>query len=179
MFCEKRRARLRRFVIEILVTIIVVFLLGCVFCIPAFSDDWRDEKMVWDESTQKWITSDNIRTEEEKKEDAKFDRVQWSYMPPEPGLPPLPTWEYYLPKSVKRGNRQATEYEIMVAQRKHYAKVLRTKRSIAESERRRQLMAHRKATGWYDARRNRGAQLSSWALQGHVNRVRAYTSNSY
>ena len=160
MFCKKRGT---------------VLILSFMLC----GADWRDEEMVWDERTQKWVTSDKIRTDEEKKEDAKFDRVEWSYMSPEPGLPPLPTWEYYLPKSVKRGIREATEYETMLAQRKHYAKVLRTKRAIAEAERRRQVMAHRKATGWYDARRSRGSQMSSWVIQGHMSRVRTYTSNSY
>lgn len=160
MFCKDRRA---------------ILILSFMLC----GADWRDENMVWDEEKQKWVTVENPRSEEEKKEDAKFDRVQWSYSSPGAGMPPLPSWEYYLPKSVKRGQRQATQSETLAAQRKHYARVLRTKRAMAEAERRRQVMAYRKATGWYDARRSRGSQMSSWVLQSHMQRSRAYTANSY
>ena len=165
---------MRGLIVDILLFAIITFL-----CISVFGEDWRDENMVWDEEKQKWVTVENPRSEEEKKEDAKFDKVQWSYSSPGAGMPPIPSWEYYLPKSVKRGERKATQSETLTAQRKHYARVLRTKRAMAEAERRRQVMAYRKATGWHDARRNRGAEISSWVLQGHMNSVRVYSSNSY
>ena len=152
-----------RFIIEILITLIVLVLLGCVFCIPAYSQNWQDEEHVWDEEKQEWVVKNRaggrVNAEEEdsggtKERSRPYDGELWGK---------------YLPINVRYGKRPATAWEISEAKRKLWVKQMRTQRAMQEAQQRKQLLAHRRATGWYDARRNRGLQQGRAAYNTYMN----------
>tara|TARA_Y100000592_G_scaffold100659_1_gene181809 strand:+ start:11708 stop:12214 length:507 start_codon:yes stop_codon:yes gene_type:complete len=155
-----------RFIIEILVTLIVIVILGCIFCIPAYGQNWQDEEHVWDEGKQEWVVKNRAggRVTNTPPETGPQDNVRTRPFEGEP-------WERYLPHNVKHGRRQPTERELSEAKRKLWVKQVRTQRAMAEAEQRRQLMAWRRATGWYAHRRNIGLQHGRQAYNFHMSNV--------
>ena len=129
---------------------LIVFGLVC----SSNAQNWQDEEHVWNEEKGEW----EVRNKAHGRIDEKpgNDRVT---VRPFAGQP----WERYLSKSVKYGKREPTQWELEEAQRKLWAKQVRIQRSMQEAERRRQVIAHRKATGWYAARRNAGLQHGAGA----------------
>ena len=163
---------MRQFIIEILVPLIALVLLGCIFCIPAYGQNWQDEEHVWDEGKQEWVVKNKAggRVTNTPPETGSQDNVRTRPFEGEP-------WEKYLPVNVRRGKRPPTQWELKEAQRKLWVKQVRTQRAMQEAEQRRQLMAWRRATGWYDARRNAGLQQGRSAYNMHMQAVSAGMNN--
>ena len=149
---------MRTFILEI-----VIFTLISMLCFSVYGQGWQDEDHVWNEEKGEWeihnkarVPAANVRKEE-----------GW-----EMGKFPVYTeeWARYLPSSVRLGKRAATSWEISEAQRRLWVKQILTQRAMAKSEQRRQLIAYRKATGWYAARRA-GSHDVGWPMRMHVNAV--------
>lgn len=149
--------------------------------------DWEEEDMVWDEDKQEFVFTEK-KGKDKKKDNKNRDEDGWviggkrndatNQSPSRGGTgtvttsqPPKDSWESHLPRNVRNGKRNATEWEIKEAHRKHWAKGVRTQRAMAESQQRKQLIAHRKATGWYAARRNAGLQQGAGAYNMHMQMV--------
>ena len=145
-----------RFIIEILVTLIVVVLLGCVFCIPGYSQNWQDEQHVWNEEKGEWEVKNKARGRADV-EEAQPPTQKRPYV----GEP----WAKYLSRNVRYGKREPSEWEINEAQRKHWANQALKERGRQKAEQRRQTIAYRKATGWYDKRRQ--ASYNNYANVGY------------
>jgi hypothetical protein len=163
---------MRQFIVEILVTLIILVLLGCIFCIPGYGQDWQDEQHVWNEEKGEWevenraggrVTNTDSRTQSnENVRNRPFE-----------GEP----WGKYLPKNVRYGKRPPTEWELKEAQRKLWANHIIKQRAYQKAQARRELIAYRKATGWYAARRNAGLQQGASAYNMHMQTVSAGMNN--
>ena len=159
---------MRGFILEV-----IVFTLVSMFCFSVFGDDWRDEDMVWDEDKGEWVTVDKPRSEPQKKKDKIKDRANFN-MGGNAGLGVGGTdWYKYLPRVVRMGERQPTDWEIEKAKRKMQAKKILQQRAKLKAQQRQQLIHQRKMSGWYGARRS-GAHNNtlSWPMSVHVNSVR-------
>ena len=131
-------------------------------CFSVFGQDWQDEQHVWDEDKGKWVVKNEAHgrvadapVKAERNDAGRFE-------------PPSEEWSRYLSSNVRRGHRQATDWEIREAQRKLWAKGIMTQRAMARGEQRRQLIAYRKASGWYASRRNAGLQHGAGAYNHHM-----------
>lgn len=126
------------------------------------AQNWQDEEHVWNEEKGKFEVHNKAhgRVVEEKKGDFKFE-------------PPTEEWARYLPRTVRYGKREATQWEIKEAQRKLWAKEIITVRAMQKANDRRKLMAYRKSVGWYAARRS--GSYAGWSMQIHVNNVPNYS----
>lgn len=147
---------MRQFIIEILVTLIVLVLLGCIFCIPGYGQDWQDEEHVWNAERGEW----------EVRNRAVVPAAQTNQNVAIPIY--TQEWARYLPSTVRQGRRQATPREISEAQRKLWAKEIITARAMLRSQQRRELMAYRRATGWH-YKRSQNAFAPGPALRYHMN----------
>lgn len=136
-------------------------------CFGVFGQDWQDEEHVWDEGKQQWVVKNKAggRVVNVDKDPQAGDNFQ---VPDE-------EWARFLPLSVRSGKRAPTDWEVSEAQRKLWAKEILTQRAVERAEKRRQLIAYRKSSGWYAARRSgyhsRGL---SWPMQMHVQSVSNY-----
>jgi len=160
---------MRRFTIEV-----IIFTLISMLCFSAFGQNWQDEEHVWDEEKQEWVVKNKAggRVTNTPPEKGSQDNVRTRPFEGEP-------WERYLPRNVKYGKREPTQRELSEAQRKLWVKQVRTQRAMQEAEQRRQLMAHRRATGWYDARRNAGLQQGAGAYNMHMQTLHNVRYNQY
>ena len=155
---------MRGFILEI-----VIFTLISMFCLNLFGQNWQDEQHVWNEETGEWEVNNKAHG---RVNDAP-ESVQAIRTRPYDDVP----WGRYLPKNVRYGKRPPTSWELSEAQRKLWAKEIRTVRAMQESERRRQLIAHRKATGWYAARRSGGYNPGyNTMLMMHMQSVNNYVN---
>ena len=157
---------MRRFIIEIF-----VFTLISMLCFSLFGRDWQDEQHVWDEEKGEWVVKNKahgrvVDNGNENMEGKKF-------------VPPSEEWARFLPKNVRYGKRPATEWEISKAKHKLWVKEILTARAMQEAEQRRQLIAYRRATGWYAARRNAGLQHGRQAYNLHMSNVYRGYRNGY
>ena len=139
---------------------------GVVFLLvvsTAYGQNWQDEQHVWNEEKGKWEVTNKAHgrvadapvRRAERNDAGKFE-------------PPSEEWSRYLPRNVRKGNRPATDWEIREAQRKLWAKGVMTQRAMARAEQRRQLIADRRASGWYAARRDAGLQHGAGAYNHHM-----------
>lgn len=148
-----------RFILEI-----IVFTLIAMLCFSVYGQGWQDEEHIWNEEKGRFEVHNKahgrvVEEPEEKRGEFKFQ-------------PPTEEWAKYLSLTVRKGKRQATEWEIREAQRKLWAKGVMTARAMAKSQQRRQLIAYRKATGWYAARRSGNhSHGMSWTMQMHMRAV--------
>jgi len=148
----------------------IIFTVISTICFSVYGQNWQDEQHVWDEEKQEWVVKneahgrvvDNGPPQKEVDEGARF-------------APPAEEWSRFLPLNVRNGKRQATNWEISEAQRKLWAKQVMRQRAVAKAEQRRQLIAYRRATGWYAARRNAGLQYGASAYNYHM----SVFNNSY
>ena len=156
-----------RFILEV-----IVFSLISMLCFSAFGQNWQDEEHVWDEEKQEWVVKNKahgrvVNNGNEKIEGEKF-------------VPPSEEWARFLPANVRRGKRPPTEWEVSEAKRKLWFKEIRTARAMQEAEQRRQLLAWRRATGWYDARRNAGLRHGRQSYNLYMSTIyRGYYRNGY
>jgi hypothetical protein len=161
-----------RFIIEILVTLIVVVLLGCVFCIPAYSQNWQDEEHVWSEEKGRFEVHNRAHGRTVNSEPQIQSNITSR---PFKGQP----WEKYLSRNVKYGKRPANDWEIEEAQRKLWANGVIKQRAAVKGQQRRDLMAHRKATGWYAQRRAAGLAHGNSAANMHMQVVSTSMYRAY
>ena len=156
-----------RFILEV-----IVFSLISMLCFSAFGQNWQDEEHVWDEEKQEWVVKNKahgrvVNNGNEKIEGEKF-------------VPPSEEWARFLPANVRRGKRPPTEWEISKAKHKLWVKEIMTARAMQEAEQRRQLLAYRRATGWYDARRNAGLRHGRQSYNLYMSTIyRGYYRNGY
>ena len=143
--------------------IISSFVFMVLFCDICSGQDWKDEQHVWDEEKGKWVVSN-------KAHGRVVEKPANNAVRPFAGEP----WERYLPKNVKYGKRQATQYEIDEAQRKLWAKGILQQRAAEKSEARRKLIAHRRASGWYGQRHSQGLNFGASAYNRHMQNVSRY-----
>ena len=150
---------MRGFIIEI-----IVFTLIAMFCFSVFGQDWQDENHVWDEEKGEWVVKNRAG-----------GRVTNTDTQIQPNITSRPfegqPWEKYLSKNVKYGRRAPTEWELNEAKRKLWANQVIKQRGAQKAQERRNIMAHRKATGWYAARRNAGLQQGAGAYNMHMQTV--------
>jgi len=159
---------MQRFVVEI-----IVFTVISTFCLSVFGQNWQDEEHVWNEDKGRFEVHnkahgrvvDNGPPQKEVGEGARF-------------APPTEEWARFLPRTVRYGKREATSWEISEAQRKLWVKHVMAQRSAAKAAQRRQLIAYRKATGWYASRRA-GGNSHGWMMQMHMNSVNRYVGGGY
>ena len=157
---------MRRFVLEV-----VIFTLISMICFSVFGQpvqDWQDEDMVWNEKKGEWETHNKVRIPAPA--DRNGGNAQFPVYTDE--------WARYLPRSVRLGQREASQYHLSEAKRKLWAKEIITARAMEESERRRQLIAYRKASGWYGARRGGAHNYGNSLLRAHVMAVNNYMYRS-
>ena len=130
-------------------------------CLPVYGQNWQDEEHVWNEETQQW----DVRNRAGGRTLPEDGPVSQMLTRPRPfaGYP----WERYLPKSVQRGRREPTSRELAEAERKLWAKEVITQRAMAKAEQRRQLIASRKASGWY-SRRSQNAFAPGPSMKIHM-----------
>ncbi len=104
---------------------------------------------------------------------AEKDEDGWEIGGKGPDNPPVSTaeWARYLPITVRNGQREATQREISEAKRKLWVKEIRTIRAMEKSRQRRELIAYRKASGWYGARRAGNHAYANWLLRSHMSSV--------
>ncbi len=152
---------------------VIIYTLISMLCFSVFGQGWQDEEHVWNEETQQWDVHNKAvvavpnNDKPEKKEGQRF-------------APPTEEWSRYLPSTVRRGKREATQREISEARRKLWVKQVMAQRSAAKSEQRRQLIAHRKATGWYGSRRSGSHSRGlSWPMQMHMRSVGNHLGGGY
>ena len=132
-------------------------------CLSAFGQGWEDEQHVWNEEKGKWEVNNKAvvpAPQENKGRDLPNEHHEIDA-----------EWARFLPLSVRKGKRQPTLWEVSEAQRKLWAKEVLTKRAMEEADRRRKLIAYRRATGWYDARRNANHWNAGMMLNNHINNV--------
>lgn len=137
-------------------------------CFSVFGQDWQDEQHVWDEDKGKWVVKNEAHGR--IAEDGPVGGLLADRERPYYGEP----WERYLSKSVKYGKREATQWELDEAKRKLWAKEVMTFRAMQRAEQRRQLIASRKASGWYAARRSGSHAYGNWMLNAHMQAVNNY-----
>jgi len=139
------------------------FVLTLLFCDICSGQNWQDEKHVWNEEKGRFEVHNKAhgRIVEDKRGEFKFQ-------------PPTEEWARYLPRTVRYGKREATSWEISEAQRKLWAKGILQQRAMQKAEQRRQLIAHRKKSGWYDERYKQGIRHGSSAYTGHMQNVSRY-----
>ncbi len=144
-------------------------------CISVFGQNWQDEQHVWNEEKGKWEIQNRAHGRAAPENGPVGQLVEKER--PFAGEP----WEKYLSSRVRNGERPPTQWELEEAQRKLWAKHVRTQRAMYKSEQRRQLIANRRATGWYADRRNAGLQHGSRAYNLHMSNVNSYrgVSNGY
>jgi len=145
-----------RFILEVF-----VFTVISMFCLSMFGQGWQDEEHVWDEEKQKWVVKNKAggRIDENGAVGGFLSDTERPYY----GQP----WERYLSRNVKYGKREATPWELEEAKRKLWAKQVLIQRAIKRAEGRRQLIASRKASGWYSSRSS-NAFAPSPALRYHM-----------
>jgi hypothetical protein len=148
---------MRRFILEIF-----IFTLISMLCFSVYGQNWQDEEHVWSEEKGRFEVHNrahgrvaNAPVKAERNDVGKFE-------------PPSEEWSRYLPWTVRYGKREATSWEIREAQRKLWAKGILTQRAMARGEQRRQLIAYRKVSGWYAARRGAGLQHGAGAYNHHM-----------
>lgn len=141
---------MRGFIIEI-----IVFTLIAMFCFSVFGQDWQDEEHVWNEETGEWEVENRVGGRVVNTEPSQENTSSRPFK----GQP----WEKYLSKNVKYGKRPPTEWELNEAQRKLWASQVMKERAAIKGQQRRDLIAHRKATGWYADRRNAGLAFGASA----------------
>jgi len=160
----------------------VMFIYMYVTATIASGADWEEENMTWDEDKQEFVFTEK-KDEDKKKDNKNRDEDGWviggkrngatNPPPPQRATRPQHSWERYLPNTVRLGKREATQWEITEAQRKHWAKGVQTQRAMAKSQQRANLIAYRKATGWYAQRRagpgNGIANMHIQAVSNYVN----------
>jgi len=152
---------MRQFILEV-----IIFTLITMVCISVFGQNWQDENHVWNEEKGEWEV-ENKAGGRVLPENGPLSKMLDNEARPYYGE----LWEKYLPKVVRQGKREATPRELSEAQRKLWAKNVRIQRAMQESQRRRNVIAHRKATGWYGARRAGNHQGLSWPMQMHMQSV--------
>lgn len=140
-------------------------------CISVFGQNWQDENHVWNEEKGEWEVDNKAggRVTNTIPENSPVGQMLERERP-FAGEP----WEKYLSRRVRNGERPPTQWELEEAQRKLWAKHVRTQRAMYKSEQRRQLIANRRATGWYADRRNAGLQHGYGAYNLHMNNVNSY-----
>ena len=151
---------MQRFIVNI-----IVFTVISTFCLSVFAQDWQDEQHVWDEEKGEWVVKNKAVIHAPQNIGADNDNEITRH---------TEEWAKYLPRTVRNGKREATSWEISEAQRKLWVKHVIAQRSAAKAEQRRQLIAHRKATGWYAARRNGNHNAIGWPMQMHMSSVNSY-----
>ena len=137
---------------------VIIFALISMLCFTVFGQGlWENE--IWNEEKGEWEIQNKAKVPE-----ADGGNVQFPVYTEE--------WARYLPSTARNGKRPATAWELREAQRKLWVKEIRTMRAMASSQQRRELIAYRKVSGWYGARRagNHSGGLS-WAMQMHVRAV--------
>jgi len=157
---------MRRFILEIF-----IFTLISMLCFSVFGQDWQDEDHVWNEEKGEWEVHNKAggRVNQAPKVDKAPADMSWQNGE---------EWERFLPKNVKRGKRTPTNWEVSEAKRKLWAKEMMTVRAMQKAAQRRQLIAYRKASGWYAARQAGAHNMGNWMLQYHINAVMR-TRNGY
>lgn len=133
-------------------------------CLPVYGQNWQDEEHVWNEEKGRFEVHNKAHGRVDAQPQKKTIERHFDDVP----------WGRYLSKSVRNGQRPPTSWEIAEAQRKLWAKEVMAQRAMAKSEQRRQLIAYRKATGWYGARRNGNHNAISWPMQMHMSSVNRY-----
>ena len=158
---------MRRFIIEIF-----VFTLISMLCFSVFGQDWQDESMVWDEEKGKWVVTNRAG-----------GRITNSPSQTQPNITSRPfegqPWEKYLSKNVKYGRRAPADWEIEKAQRKLWANQVIKQRAAVKGQQRKDLIAHRKATGWYAQRRAAGLAHGNSAATMHMQVVSSSMYGAY
>ena len=129
------------------------------FCFSVLGQDWRDEDMVWDEDKGEWVVQNKVVVPAPHNENAGNHDMVPQY---------TEEWARYLPRTVRYGKRAATNWEISEAKRKLWAKEMITVRAMQRSEQRRQIVAHRKATGWH-SKRSSNAFAPNPVMRYHMN----------
>ncbi len=155
-----------RFILEV-----IVFSLISMLCFSVFGQNWQDEEHVWDEERQEWVVQN--RAQGRIAEDGPVGGFLANEARPYYGQP----WERYLSKNVKYGRRDATPWELSEAKRKLWAKEMMVYRSMERAQERRRIMAYRKSTGWYAARRSGGYNPAyNGMLMMHMQSVNNYVN---
>jgi hypothetical protein len=160
---------MRRFILEIF-----IFTLISMFCFSVFGQNWQDENMVWDEEKGEWVVTNRahgrVNVEEEAGEKVKIPRIR-----PYEHL----AWGRYLPKNVRYGKREPSEWEISEAKRKLWVKKKLTERAQKKKAERENLLAARRASGWYDYRRAGYHAYADWRLRQYIQATSGGSQNRY
>ena len=133
-------------------------------CLPVYGQNWQDEEHVWDEDKQEWVVKNKAHGRVEAQPQKKTRERPYDHVP----------WGKYLSWNVRFGKREPTQREIERAKHKLWVKEVMTARAMQEAEQRKQLLAYRRATGWYAARRNAGLQQGRQAYNLHMSNVYRY-----
>jgi len=155
---------MRKFILEV-----VIFTLISMLCFSVYGQGWQDEEHVWNEDKGRFEVHNKAVVPAQPNRDMNNDRFIPQY---------TEEWARYLPKTVRYGKRAATSWEISEAQRKLWAKEILTVRAMKKAEQRRQLIAYRKASGWYAARRSGAHSYGNSLLRAHVMSVNNYMYRS-
>jgi len=141
-------------------------------CFSAFGQDWQDEEHVWNEEKGEW----EVKNKAGGRITNTDTQIQSNITSrPFEGQP----WEKYLSKNVKYGRRAPTEWELNEAQRKLWANQVIKQRGAQKAQERRNIIAHRRATGWYADRRNAGLQQGAGAYNMHMQTLNNVNYGSY
>ena len=141
------------------------------FCLNLFGQNWQDEQHVWNEEKGEWEVNNKAHGRVDAAPPA--DAVRTITTRPYDDVP----WGRYLPKNVRYGKRPPTSWEVSEAQRKLWAKEIRTVRAMQKAQERRQIMSYRKSVGWYAARRSGGYNPGYNAmLSMHIQAVNNYVN---
>ena len=142
---------MRRFILEIF-----IFTLISMLCFSVFGQNWQDEEHVWSEEKGRFEVHNKAHGRTVNSEPQIQSNITSRPFKGEP-------WEKYLAITVRQGKRPPTGWEINEAQRKLWANQVMKERAAIKGQQRRDIMAHRKATGWYAARRNAGLAFGASA----------------
>jgi hypothetical protein len=150
---------------------VIVLALIALFCLSAIrrasAQNWQDERHVWNEKKGRFEVENPASGR--KMFGGDGDKKAKEFL----GSPTKYTqeWARYLPRTVRYGKREATSWEISEAQRKLWAKGVIQQRAMQKAAQRRQLITHRKMSGWYDARYKQGISHGSGAYNLHMQSV--------
>jgi len=142
------------------------------FCFAVFGQNWQDENMVWDEDKGEWVVTNkawgrvNVDDEEEGE---KIRNRPYDHFP----------WGRYLSRNVRYGKRQPSAWEISEAKRKLGNKKIRTERAQKKAAERKNLLAARRASGWYDYRRDGYHAYADWRLRQYIQATSGGNQNRY
>lgn len=143
----------------------------CVVC-TASGQSWQDEEHVWNEEKGKWEVINKAGATVTNVEPSSHTAIKNRPFEGEP-------WEKYLSKNVKYGRRAPSEWELNEAKRKYSANEALKERGRQKAEERKQIIAYRRATGWYDERRNAGLYQGTGAYRMFVGYNQYRAPNRY